>query len=1159
MFCPHCVARLVAKRTNDPKRVSSEAVGAVFASERLDVAARLCVLGLGQYAAAFRDNEIDERVLPSLTAEDLKELGVNLIGHRRLLLDAIAALREAGPKQAASDVPAAPPQPAARSADAERRQLTVMFCDMVGSSALSTRLDAEEQREVIAAFHTCCANEVKSLGGMVAQYLGDGVLAYFGYPTAHENDAERAILAGLAILGAVRDLKAAGEALQTRIAVGSGVVVVGDLIGQSITQENAAIGETTNLVARLQTVAEPNSLVISPVTHRLVGALFDYRDLGRHTLKGFPNPVHVRQVLGPSKVESRFEAQHQAGMSPLLGREEELDLLLRRWEQVQQGEGRVVVLTGEPGIGKSRIARALRDQISADPHTTLSYFCSPHHQSSALYPHTMQLARAASIERDDTSEVRLNKIKSLLAQSSGNLDRDMPLIAALLSIPGGDRYTLSEITPQRRKERTLEVLLEQLKRLAARHPILVVYEDLHWIDPTSLELLSLAIEQVRDQRILLVATARPEFAPPWPGHRHVSTLSLNRFGRSESEALIAGISKGKVLPPQVRDQIVMRTDGVPLFVEELTKTVLESGMLREVDNRYELIGTLPPLAIPSTLHASLLARLDRLAAVKDVAQIGAAIGREFSYTLITAVASIPEDKLKVALAQLVEAELIFQRGLPPDATYQFKHALVQDAAYDSLLKSRRQLLHYRIAEALEGPFANSAFAPSEVVGHHYACAGSPTKAMVAWRIAGERAIARSEVREAAAHFSKALGQLVQLPDDHQRRKHELELRLALVQSLIPTAGWSSEDVQRENTHAIALCEDLGDSKRLLEALVGRWVAPHTRGAHDQALMTANHMLDVSELQADPTNKAIARMCAGLTNFLQGKFSSGRDHLQASLTLHNPRSEKGLYLSVGQDFGVGRLCYLGFSFCATGHLDKALATIGEALTRAKELRHVPSLGFAERGALFTFWILRDERQTTDLTTSMSELGEKHELPYYVALSTIFRGWIASQKDDPASGIRLMRQGVARTLKFGVRIAEALFLTMIARVHYLAGQFEEGLSVLDEASSSVQETNERWWEAEVHRLRGELLHRAGPRTRDGAEECLLEAVRLARQQDAKFWELRAATSLARLWRDQGKFGEARDLLAPVYRWFTEGFTLDDLTAAKALLKELGSEVA
>ena len=465
--------------------------------------------------------------------------------------------------------------------------------------------------------------------------------------------------------------------------------MVGDLVREGVTQENAAIGETTNLAARLQSLAEPNTIVISPDTHRLVGALFEYRDLGQVSAKGFAEGVHARQVLGASKVENRFEARHQSGTSPLLGREEELDLLLRRWEQAKRGEGRVVLVTGEPGIGKSRLTRALQERLRTDPHIPLTYHCSPYHQDSALHPIIGQLSRAASIERDDSAETKLDKLEALLAQSSENLAEDMPLFAALLSIPGGDRYPLPNLTPQRLKERTLGALLAHLKHLAARQPVLMVFEDLHWIDPTSLELLSLAIDQIKGQRLFLLATARPEFTPPWPSHRHISTVALTRLDKTEGEALVAGMTGGKSLPREVLDQIVARTDGVPLFIEELTKTVLESGLLREGDGRYELTGPLPPLAIPSTLHASLLARLDRLASVKDVAQIGAAIGREFSYALIAAVAALPEKDLKAALGQLVAAELIFQRGVPPDATYQFKHALVQDAAYASLVRSRR--------------------------------------------------------------------------------------------------------------------------------------------------------------------------------------------------------------------------------------------------------------------------------------------------------------------------------------------------------------------------------------------------------------------------------------------------------------------------------------
>src|SRR5215510_11251210 len=487
------------------------------------------------------------------------------------------------------------------TAQAERRQITVMFCDMVGSSALSTQLDPEEQREVVATFQLTCADEIKRLDGMVAQYLGDGVLAYFGYPAAHEDDAERAVRAGLAIVDRI-GTAAPGVALQARVGIATGVAVVGDLMREGVTQENAAIGETTNLAARLQSIAQPNTVLIAPVTHRLVGGLFEYLDLGRHTLKGFAEPLHVRQVVGLSKVESRFDALHQSGTAPLLGRDEELELMIRRWQQAIRGEGRVVILSGEPGIGKSWLLRAVRDSLSSEEHTSLSYFCAPTSQDSALYPFIGQITRAAGIERTDHNEQKLGKLEALIGSSSEDIVDDMPLLAALLSIPGGERYPLPDMSPQRRKERTFDVILRLLKQLAASQSLLMMFEDLHWIDPTSLELLSLAIDQIQTQRILLITTARPEFRASWPSHPHISTVSLSRLGRAPVSALVEGVAQGKALPPEVLDQILTRTDGVPLFVEELTKTILESSLVREAGDRYELTGPLPPLAIPPTLH-----------------------------------------------------------------------------------------------------------------------------------------------------------------------------------------------------------------------------------------------------------------------------------------------------------------------------------------------------------------------------------------------------------------------------------------------------------------------------------------------------------------------------------------------------------------------------
>jgi class 3 adenylate cyclase/tetratricopeptide (TPR) repeat protein len=1030
-----------------------------------------------------------------------------------------------------------------------------MFCDMVGSSALSTRLDPEEQREIIAAFQTCCATEVTFLGGMVAQYLGDGVLAYFGFPTAHENDAERAILAGLAILKAITSLKPAGGiALQTRIAIGSGVVVVGDLVGQRVTQENAAIGETTNLVARLQTIAEPNSIVISPVTHRLVGALFDYRDLGRHALKGFPEPVHVRQVLGVSKVESRFEAQHQSGTSPLFGREEELELLLRRWEQAKGGEGRVVLLTGEPGIGKSRIARALRDRLISDPHTSLSYFCSPHHQDSALYPNIGQLSRAAGIERDDSAETKLHKLQSLLAQSSGNLAEDMPLFAALLSISRGHRYPLPEISPQRRKERTLAALLDYMNRLATRQPILMLFEDLHWIDRTSLELLSLAIERIKDQRILLLATARPEFTPPWPDHRHISTLSLNRLGRSEGEALILGITKGKLLPPEVLAQIMARTDGVPLFIEELTKTVLESGLLHEADSRYELAGPLPSLAIPSTLHASLLARLDRLGSAKDVAQIGAAIGRGFSYSLVAVVAALPEKDLKAALAQLVDAGLIYQRGVPPDATYQFKHALVQDVSYASLVRVRRQQLHRTIARVLQDRFPEVATTEPERLAHHYTEAGLAAPAVIHWRNAGALAVSRSAVFEAVAHLKHGLEVLATQPDERARKQTELELRMTLASALIGTKSWAALEVLAEYKRANELAKQIGDQGNLIRTTFGMWMYPAIRENQSLAVDVAQDFLKLAETSGDIAGRWIGHCCLAFSSLQVGAFCAAREHSQKAMVLDDLERASAVCQFTALDLGVQALANHDRALAILGFPHQARLRRDELLVRGRTLGHTLSTVYSLSHAAVTSWLVSDETGFTTAAETFLSIVAEEKFPPWVGPSKIYAGWLRIEAGSPDEGCRLIQEGLAHQEAIGVIMNQYSFMLFLAAGQLRSGQIDAGIDTLDRAASLIGRTGSRWCEAEVYRLRGDLL--VARSAKSNAERSYRNALEIARLQQAKLWEIRAAISLGRLWRDQGRRHEAFELLAPIYSWFTEGFDTGDLKDAKVLLTQLNA---
>jgi class 3 adenylate cyclase len=733
----------------------------------MDVEAWLRGLGLEQYAPAFLENDVDGEVLPALTSDDLISIGVTSVGHRRKLLTAIASLGAAPP---ADTVMAAPPN-APTSADAERRQLTVIFCDLVGSTELSSRLDPEDLREVIAAYHRAVADVVRTFDGFVAKYMGDGVLVYFGYPQAHEEDAERAVRAGLGVIDAVGRLGVKSVELQARVGIATGLVVVGDQISAGSAQEQSVVGETPNLAARLQALAEPDTVVIAAGTRRLLGGLFEYRDLGAVEVKGFAGRVPAWQVLRTSVVESRFEALRGSALTPLVGRDEEIDLLLRRWARAKAGDGQVVLLSGEPGIGKSRIAAELEERIYAEPHFRLRYFCSPYHQDSALFPFIDQLGRAAEFARDDPLPTRLEKLEALLARAAPP-DEDIAFVADLLSLPASEQ--LPNLSPQRKKERTLKALIRQLEGLARQQPAVMVFEDAHWIDPTSRELLDLTIERVRTLPVLLIVTFRPEFQPPWIGQPKVSMLILNRLDRRDRTALVEQITGGKALPAEVVDQIAERTDGVPLFVEELTKSVLESSLLREQSDRYVLDGALPPFAIPTSLHDSLMSRLDRLASVRLVAQTGAAIGREFSYPLLRAVSPLVEDELQAALARLVASELVFQRGTPPDAVYSFKHALVQDAAHGSLLRSARQHLHAQIAESLAAQSPELMDSQPEILAQHYAEAGLIEKSVAYWGKAGHRLAARSAPAEAARQFQKALDQLTLLPGTRDRQRQELE-------------------------------------------------------------------------------------------------------------------------------------------------------------------------------------------------------------------------------------------------------------------------------------------------------------------------------------------------------------------------------------------------
>jgi len=926
----------------------------------MDVAGWLRRLGLEEYEPKFRENKINANVLPNLTAEDLKDLGISLVGDRRRLLDAIAALRaETAPvdKTIASPSIASPSIAAAgdsavisTTTDPQRRQLTLMFCDLVGSTALSTRVDPEDLREVINAYHACCAERVAEHGGYVAKYMGDGVLAYFGYPDAHEDDAAQAIYSALSILDGIPALpETAGLAPQVRIGIATGLVVVGDLIGTGSAQERNVVGETPNLAARLQGLAEAGTVVIAASTHRLARGLFEYRDLGELPLRGFAEPIRAWRVIGPSGVESRFEAFHTTGLTPLVGREEELDLLVRRWARARTGEGRVVLLTGEPGIGKSRITAALHERIESDKHTRLRYFCSPRHQDSAFYPVITQLARAAGFARDDAATEKLRKFNALLAAALPE-STELALLVELLSLSDADSIAVvRDMTPRRKREKTLDALLAQLQALTRHQPVLIVFEDVHWIDPTSLDLLGLIVERIQQLPVLLLVTARPEFIPPWPSHAHVTTIPLARLSRQEGAAVAQHVTGGKALPKDVMDQILARTDGVPLFVEELTKMLMESSLLQERAGDYVLDRPLPSLAIPATLHDSLMARLDRMSSVRDVAQIGAAIGREFPHELLSAVSELSDSECDLALGRLVQSELVFRRGTPPQAVYLFKHALVRDAVYGTLLRNRRQHLHARIAGALEEGFPEIAEGQPEVLAQHCAEAGLIEKAAAYWRAAGRLAVARSATAEAVTQLKKGLDVLA-TPSGEPPRQHktlEFDLQVALGGALMAAKGYAHPQVVDAYERARCLAAETGSGSTMLDfpVLWGLCTASYVAGKSHTALRQARELLSIAQSQTESGPLVIGHGLVGCTLIMNADFAAALVQLRRAVALYNPAQHRALTFQFAQDIGVRALCYLSIALWHCGCPDQATSASRDALRYAKEAAHAHTLAYA----------------------------------------------------------------------------------------------------------------------------------------------------------------------------------------------------------------------
>jgi class 3 adenylate cyclase/tetratricopeptide (TPR) repeat protein len=1116
----------------------------------IEIAAWLRGLGLQQYVQVFHDNAIDTEALLELTDLDLEKLGV-LLGHRKRILRAVAALNAT----IATNAPALPETVSPvvmRPTGAERRQVTIMFCDLVGSTPLASRLDPEDLRDVLGAYNASVSAVISQFGGTVNRFLGDGVLICFGHPQAHEDDAERAVRAGLMLLDRIGRMEFACGRLEIRVGIATGLVVIGDLIGTGDAQERGIVGETPNLAFRLQGLASPNTVLIDATTRQLIGSFFEYRDVGPLEAKGFAEKVPVWQVLRPSAVDSRFEALRASLLAPFVGRGEELALMLRLWERAKAGEGQVVQLSGEAGIGKSRITAAMQERLRDVPYTRLRYFCSPHHSGSTLHPFIAHLERAARFAREDTPSVKLDKLVTLLSHSATGEEAVM-LFGDLLGLPTDERYPPLELDAQRKRELVLGTAIRHLEGLTRERPVLLVCEDVHWIDSTSLELLEMLADRVPSLSVLVVMTFRPEFQPPWAGRPNVTTLSLSRLDPSETAALVAGVAGYKTLPGEIVDRIVERTDGIPLFIEELTKSLLEGGLLREAHDGYVLDGPMPQLAIPSSLHASLLARLDRLSPVREVAQIGAALGREFSYEIIAAMAPHGTDHLQDALNQLAGAGLVSWRGAPPRASIVFKHALIQDAAYSTLLRSQRQELHARIATTLEDRFPDIAGAEPEILAHHYTQAGLLDAAIEYWLKAGERALRRSANIEAIAHLTRGIELTRSLPTSPERDHRELRLYLALGPAMRAIKGHATEEVLGVYLRARALLRDNATAREQIGVLYGLWIIHFTRWDDAATRELAQEMIRLSAHYHNVEFPTLANALMGNTLWATGAFAPARGYLERSLALceaiHKDRAEtRALH-----NHSVAALSFLGVTLWPLGFLQQAAAVAEKALARAHQTGHVPLTAMALHNQAYLVASFGVDRDLIGVNPAEVEAYcVEHGVAAYEPWARFWQGVVLARSGDLQLGIDIMRGAMDAAQRIGAGLFRSVQLGHLGTALARLGQRETGVDLLSEAIRMAEQTNARFFLAELYRLRGDLLVELDRPAE--AETELRSALVVARGQQARLWELRAATSLANLWATQERTAEARDLLLPVYGWFTEGFDTADLSTARGLLDEL-----
>lgn len=1064
-------------------------------------------IGLGQYATVFADSDVDLDVAPDLADDDLRELGLSL-GHRKRFQKAIAATGGAAADSQASAATAQSVRDP--NAEAERRQLTVMFCDLVGSTALSTQLDVEDLREVISGYQDVCRAVVEQYDGYIARYMGDGILIYFGYPQAHEDEGERAVRTGLDIIRSVRALKLRPDLdLQVRIGVATGVVIVGDIIGEGASEESAVLGETPNLAARLQGLAEPNAMVISPETKRLVKERFRCQDLGEHSLKGIDRPVRAWGVTEALAGVDRFGGQTHAA---LVGREEELDLMRQRWGRALAGQGQAVIVSGEAGIGKSRLVQAVKEIAAADQAEMVHLSCSSYHAQSPLYAFAEGLSRLIGFVEGDTGPEKLDKVEVFLAARGFDAAAPAPVLAAMLSLPTEDRYPPHGLSPQALKQRTLEVLRDLLFRPASGNALLLVFDDAHWADPTSLDLLDLALRPIARRPVLFIVTSRPEFETPWRGGDHLTTLSLQRLTPSQSQALVLSVTGGKSFPESIVRTIIEKADGVPLFVEELARNIIESGLLEEREDAYALTGPLPPLAIPTTLHDSLMARLDRLPTAKEIAQIGSAIGRQFDYELIASITDLSDDKLQDALARLRDAEIVFDEGAPPKSSYLFKHALVQDAAYESLLRRRRQSLHNRIVTALETKFSDTADAEPGVLGRHCMEANLFPQSARYYQKAGLVSALRSSMAEALAQLELGLAAAAKIEDRELRAQIELELRMTLVFPLRALKGLGADEVEQNYQRAFELIGETGANDNVLPVLYGLFAVVWARGDIAAAARRADDLLAQAAAANDPLSLVVAHYAVGLVCYFLGKNEECLEHLDAVLAAYDPSQHAALAVTYAIEFGVGAWNYRALCAAAMGRFAEAKASLDSAVALARALNHPFPLSHALGVGAAAFLYFREPEAMLDWTVEAIDVAREQGFAPYLAIAQLCRGWGRTLAGEHTEGLADLDEGIGVWTGGGYGLATPWFQVRHAEALIAANRPEAALPLIDRALAAIESGPQHQFRANALVARGDAHVAIGDN--DAAKADYRTAAAAASAQGGVGEELHALLHLARI---------------------------------------------